>query len=321
LNSHVCDFQEKRILLFSTPVLILGFRRPDNILKIIEAIRPNRPRVIFFAVDGARKGRKDDLDLVIQTQLAIRSIDWSCDLKIRFRDENMGIRKAVPDALSWVLESNGEVIVIEDDAIPGPDLLVFIQSQLKLFRNDSNVAHVSGYNLVPPNEISSPRNLTRGSIYPESYLWGTWARAWNLYSDNIGDYKTVVRKMDLNKMEKVVWFLNFRMAHHDLIQTWAYRWMATMWRENMKCISPNVNLSTYVGSKDGTHTRRKSHVTELKISKIDEQLANLSRGVDLAADKWVSRKIFHASPHGVAAHAMAYAALGAIKLQRKIPRK
>jgi hypothetical protein len=307
-----------RIRLFSTPVLILGFRRPDNISKIIDAIRPNSPKVIFFSVDGPRKENRNDLELVMQTQLAIRGIDWDCDLKVRFREDNLGIRKAVPDAVSWALESNSEVIVIEDDAVPGPDLLMFMQNQLKLYRNDLNVAHVSGYNLAPLHEISVPRNLTRGSIYPESYLWGTWARAWNLYSDNIGDYGAVVRKMNINKIEKLTWFLNFRMAHRDLIQSWAYRWIASMWRGNKICISPNMNLTTHIGSKDGTHTRRKSQVNELWISSIEEFETNISSDVDYAADKWISHSIFHASPRGLIGNAIAYLALAAIKLQRKI---
>lgn len=304
--------------MFSTPILILGFRRPDNISKIIDAIRPNRPQIIFFSVDGPRKDKKNDHELVMQTQLAIKSIDWDCDLKLRFREDNLGIRKAVPDAVSWALESNNEVIVIEDDAIPGPDLLVFMQNQLRSLRNDLNVAHVSGYNLVPLHKISLPRNLTRGSIYPESYLWGTWARAWTMYDDDIEDYRSIVQKMNFSQVEKLTWRINFRMASKDLIQSWAYRWIASMWRENKECISPNMNLTTYIGSEDGTHTRRKSQITELKVSKIDERVTNVSGDVDHAADKWISHKIFHASPSGLVIHAMAYVALAAIKLQKKI---
>lgn len=305
-------------ILETSPILILGFRRPENIGKIIDAIRPNYPRKIYFAVDGPRKGKKGELELVIQTQLAINSIDWECDLQIRFRDQNLGIRKAVPDAVSWVLESNNEVIVIEDDAIPGPDLLVFMQNQLESLRNDLNVAHVSGYNLVPLHEISVPSNLTRGSIYPESYLWGTWVRAWTMYNDDIEDYRSIVQKMNFSRFEKLIWRINFRMANKDLIQSWAYRWIASMWRENKICISPNMNLTTYVGTEDGTHTVRKSQVTELKVSKIDEWVTNVSGEVDHTADKWISHKIFHASPLGLIVHVAAYVALVAIKLQRKI---
>ena len=184
------------VILFETPVLILGFRRPANITRIIDAIRPSTPQKIFFAVDGPRSGKTEELTLVLQTQKAIKSIDWECDVRVRFRDQNLGIRKAVPDAVSWVLDSNSEVIVIEDDAIPGPDLLDFMKNQLENFRDDSSVAHVSGYNLVPREKLSRPTDLIRRSIYPESYLWGTWARAWTIYSDNVDDYRSIVQEMN-----------------------------------------------------------------------------------------------------------------------------
>ena len=305
--------REGSILDFS-PILILGFRRPENIGKIIDAIRPNNPRRIYFAVDGPRKGKKGELELVIQTQLAINSIDWECDLQIRFRDQNLGIRKAVPDAVSWVLESNEEVIVIEDDAIPGPDLLEFMQNQLEAFRDDANVAHISGYNLVPVDKILQPNFLTRKSIYPESYLWGTWAKDWALYKDDINDYGSIVQKMNLNNVEKFIWRINFRMANRDLVQSWAYRWIAAMWRENKVCISPNVNLTSYIGSKDGTHTRRKSHITELEISRIDHHDISTSIEIDLVSEAWISRKIFHASALGLFVHGLSFVALKFKKL-------
>ena len=297
------------VSLFETPVLILGFRRPANIAKIIDAIRPNSPKIIFFAVDGPRPGKTEDETLVLQTQKAIENIDWECEVRVRFRDQNLGIRKAVPDAVSWALESSSEVIVIEDDAIPGPDLLEFMRNQLEKFREDTRVAHVSGYNLVPDEELSNTSDLIRLSIYPESYLWGTWAESWKMYKDDIDDYGSIVRNMSFNRVEEIVWRINFRMAQKDLIQSWAYRWIASMWRENKVCISPNVNLTTYVGSQDGTHTRRKSRVVEIEVATTAAQIESTSAVSDSKADKWISQSVFHSSLTGLVIQYLAYAAL------------
>ena len=300
------------VILFETPVLILGFRRPANITRIIDAIRPNAPQLIFFAVDGPRPENEEDKNLVLQSQKAIENIDWKCEVRVRFRDQNLGIRKAVPDAVTWALESNSEVIVIEDDAIPGPDLLEYMSNQLEKFRDDSGVAHVSGYNLVPTEKLSDASNPIRLSIYPESYLWGTWAESWKMYEDNIDDYGSIVRKMSFNRVEKIIWRINFRMAQKDLIQSWAYRWIASMWRENKVCISPNVNLTTYVGSQDGTHTRRKSRVVELEVMDADAITWSSFTRIDELADKWISRKIFHSNPSGLCMHFLTYIALWAL---------
>ena len=300
------------MILFITPILILGFRRPANINRIIDAIRSDAPKLIYFAVDGPRLGKAEEDNLVLQTQKAIENIDWECEVRVRFRDQNLGIRKAVPDAVSWALESSSEVIVIEDDAIPGPDLLEFMRNQLEKFRDDTCVAHVSGYNLVPDEKLSNASDLVRLSIYPESYLWGTWAESWKMYNDSIDDYGSIVRKMSFNRAEKVIWRINFRMAQNELIQSWAYRWIASMWRENKVCISPNVNLTTYVGSQDGTHTRRKSRVVELEVMDADARKWSSFTRIDELADKWISRKIFHSNPSGLCMHFLTYIALWAL---------
>jgi hypothetical protein len=297
------------MILFTTPILILGFRRPANIARIIDAIRPDTPKIIFFAVDGPRTGKTEDETLVLQTQKAIENIDWECQVSVRFRDQNLGIRKAVPDAVTWALESSSEVIVIEDDAIPGPDLLEYMSNQLEKFREDTRVAHVSGYNLVPDEELSNTSDLIRFSIYPESYLWGTWAESWKMYKDDFDDYGSIVRKMSFNRVEEFIWRINFRMAQKDLIQSWAYRWIASMWRENKVCISPNINLTTYVGRQDGTHTRRKSRVVEIGVATNVAQIKSTSAILDRKADKWISQSVFHSSLTGLVIQCLAYAAL------------
>jgi hypothetical protein len=301
------------MILFTTPILILGFRRPANITRIIDAIRPDTPKFIFFAVDGPRTGRTEEETLVLQTQKAIENIDWECEVRVRFREQNLGIRKAVPDAVSWALESSSEVIVVEDDAIPGPDLLEFMRNQLEKFREDTRVAHVSGYNLVPNEELSNASDLIRLSIYPESYLWGTWAESWKIYKDIIDDYGPIIRNMRFNRVEEIIWRINFRMAQKDLIQSWAYRWIASMWRENKVCISPNVNLTTYVGSQDGTHTRRKSRVVEIEVATTAAQIESMSAALDRKADKWISRSVFKSSLIGSFNHCLAYCALSVLK--------
>jgi hypothetical protein len=305
------------VRLFETPVLILGFRRPANVTRIIDALRPDRPKLIFFAVDGPRTGKAEEKTLVLQTQKAIENIDWECDVRVRFRDQNLGIRKAVPDAVSWALESSSEVIVIEDDAIPGPDLLEFMRNQLEKFREDTCVAHISGYNLVPHERLSIATDPIRLSIYPESYLWGTWADSWKMYQDNIDDYRSIVRNMSFSRVEKMIWLINFRMAQKDLIQSWAYRWIASMWRESKVCISPNVNLTTYVGNQDGTHTRRKSRVVELEVRPAAVQIESISVKFDWQADKWITKRIFHGNVRGLLNQSLAYLVLLVIKQLNK----
>ncbi len=300
------------------PILILGFKRPENIYEIIEAIRPQRPRKVYFAVDGPRAEKNSDLLLVAKTQSAIQSIDWDCEVKTRFREENLGLRRAIPDAVSWVLLNEESVIVVEDDAIPGPQVLNFMTSQLNEFEGDDSVFHVSGYNLVPVSDMSNPNSTIRMSRYPESYLWGTWSRSWKQYRDDLTGYQELVKQSDLNYKEKLIWRINFKMAELDLIHTWAYRWIFSMWVNEGLCISPNRNVSRYIGQVDGTHTKRKTKVKELPIASLNELNSSSCVGLDTRADFWISKNVFHANTRGVLEQIGAFLVLFTLGLFSKL---
>ena len=42
--------------MFETPILIIGWRRPNHIWQVIKAIKKVRPLYIYAAVDGPRVG-------------------------------------------------------------------------------------------------------------------------------------------------------------------------------------------------------------------------------------------------------------------------
>ena len=304
------------------PILILGFKRPENVIEIIEAIRPESPRKVYFAVDGPRANKPLDFLEVAKTQSAIHSIDWDCDVYTRFRETNLGLRRAIPDAVSWVLMNEDRLIVIEDDAIPGPQVLQFMSSQLNEFKDDNSVFHVSGYNLVPVNELTNPESTIRISRYPESYLWGSWSRAWKYYRDDLSGSKEFIKSSDLNYKEKIIWRLNFKMAELDLIHTWAYRWIYSMWINEGKCISPNRNLTNYVGQVDGTHTKRKTKVNELPIVHVDDLAYSSHADKDFRADTWISSNVFHANLLGLMEQVAAFLALFSIRFTQTLnPKK
>ena len=96
----------------SAPVLLLGFNRPEKMTQLINAIAHNEPRHVLIAVDGPRESRPNDRDLVQRTQATAALVNWSAKVDTRFRNENLGLRDAVVDAVSWATSEYGRVIVI-----------------------------------------------------------------------------------------------------------------------------------------------------------------------------------------------------------------
>jgi hypothetical protein len=286
----------------SAPVLLLAYNRPEKLSQLIQRIRVLRPSVLLVSVDGPKISKPGDKDLVLATQKIIQSIDWDVKIETRFREENIGLRLAVQDSVNWAISQYGKVIVIEDDAVPGPQLLDFFNFNLQKFADDQKVMHVSGYNVVPPQNLLSETG-SRFSRYPESFAWATWERAWKHYDENLtwGLESSVrdIAKITGSTTSALRWKLNFHDAAAGRIGSWAYRWISSMWSQNGTTVAPNRNLLSYSGFDEGTHTVRSPRWKDLPIENLSFSENDNLTIADLEADNWTGSSVFRENPWGI----------------------
>jgi len=285
------------------PVLLIGFNRPEHLAGTIRALALSRPDNVLVAIDGPRLGSPSDIELCSASQRCIEAITWPCRIETRFRTQNLGIRYAVVDAVNWAIDLFGRAIVLEDDAEPGPDAIPFADAMLKRYESEAHVGHINLYNLVPERYLTQPAQPARLSRYPESYAWATWQRAWQHYDDDLSSLVSRSSLEDLYEQPSTwgrrKWLRNLRDAHSARIDTWAYRWIASLWRHRLLCISPNRNLTRYTGQQSGTHTHRRQRWSELDISALPIETTGPPT-LDASADSWLARKIFRETPSGCA---------------------
>ena len=127
-----------------TPVLLLGYNRPIQMRGLIQSLAPVKPKLILLAVDGPRTYRANDVELVRQTQDLASEITWDAEIRTRYRDTNLGLRRAVVDAVTWANSEYGRVIVLEDDVRAGPQLLEYLNHNLNQHQENTKIAHVNG---------------------------------------------------------------------------------------------------------------------------------------------------------------------------------
>jgi hypothetical protein len=274
--------------------------------QLITALSSSKPPLVLIAVDGPRSHIPAESSLVRRTQEAAALISWPANVATRFRNHNLGLRSAVTDAVSWATSEYGSVIVLEDDCVPGPNFVPFAQSMLIRFKDEYQIGHINGYNLVAPNKLTTTASPIRLTRYPESYAWATWERAWKYY-DNDLDWATQCSVRDLQKFTNgyigaLRWKINFADAKSERIHTWAYRWLASMWANNLSIIAPNENLVRYDGHDAGTHTRRAARWTELDISETTSSYTYQNNDLpefDPLADQWIAKEIFHENIWGL----------------------
>ncbi len=305
-----------------TPLLILAYNRPDRVRGLIERLRPLAPQHLMVVVDGPKPGRPSDAERVKAVHSELEAIDWTTNVQTRLRPENVGLRRSVVDGVTWATSEYGQVVVIEEDVLVGPDFLPYIEFMLDQYRDEDRIAHISGYNVVPGAAMSNVRSHSRLTLYPESIAWATWDRAWAGYDDDLGwamdASVSEIAAITGSTASALRWKQNFRDAHADRISTWAYRWIASMWSKGLLTLSPNHNLVTYAGENDGTNTLMKQRWKELPLfdGPVDALLvADAER--DRIADEWVSRTVFGGTPAGVLKGTAISAALGLRKAQRQ----
>jgi len=288
----------------STPILLLAYNRADKFERLLESLRAVRADNLIVCVDGPKLQVPGDSERVAAVRALAESIDWTNKVELIFRPENLGLRANVVASVTHSTNTFGKVIVIEDDTVPGREMIPFLEAMLDRFADDTHIEHVSGYHLVPPQRSGVQGIGPRLSRYPESYAWATWQRAWVGYDDEL----TWAMNATVADLQRIVgsrvgalrWKQNFADAHAGRISTWAYRWLASMWSRDAWVLSPGVNLAHYAGHDDGTHTVLTPKWSELPL--FDGALADIVAGdplPDRKADEWIARMVFEENLYGL----------------------
>ena len=135
--------------MHSAPVLFLIFNRPDLTLRSFERIRAARPGQLFVAGDGPRPNVPGEADKVAAARRAVEDVDWPCDVRTLYREDNLGCARAVSSAIDWAFEKVDELIVLEDDCLPCPSIFLFCTELLERYSENDRVFVLSGDNFQP----------------------------------------------------------------------------------------------------------------------------------------------------------------------------
>jgi GR25 family glycosyltransferase involved in LPS biosynthesis len=251
---------------FQTPILIIGWRRPEHIKEVIDAVRNVLPTKIFVAVDGPRLGDEfeEERRLIEQTKAVIeKEIDWDCELKLNYQKHNLGCRVAVSTAITWFFEQVENGIILEDDCVPSDDFFRFASEMLDKYRENNRIMHITGSNFNRGRNFN--KNSYYFSIYNHMWGWATWKRAWKQYDFNesywveLKSINFLYRYLNSN-IEAKFWTKYFEEIFvHKTLDTWDYVWRLNIWTNNGLTITPNVNLVTNIGFDElATHGKNGS---------------------------------------------------------------
>lgn len=239
------------------PILIIGFNRPNLIIDLFNSLANVAPKRIYFAVDGPRFDNKMDRELVMKTQDALSAIKWKCEIHTLFRENNLGLKRAVIEAIDWIFQNESEAIILEDDCLPIEEFFHFCAEALEKFRFESKVMQISGNCFVPISDLNCHRFYF--STLNDIWGWATWKRSWELFEREIPNYNSRELKKKLKKYfpnrEISKWFTRYVTEASAIdSQVWSTQWTLTLINNHGYSLVPQTNLVRNVGfGEDATH--------------------------------------------------------------------
>lgn len=258
---------------YRTPILLLLYNRPETTEQVFAAIREVRPARLFVAADGPSTKRPDDLERCLKTRGVVARVDWDCEVRTLFREENLGCRKAISSAIHWFFEQAEAGIILEDDCLPSSSFFRYCDELLDMYRDCDEVMAVSGDNFQDGRCVTSDSYYF--SRYPHCWGWATWRRAWSKYDTDLKGWAEYQQSPSFDEIGATnpsfrgYWTRIFEKVKAGEIDSWAYVWTLSCWLNGGLTAIPRRNLVKNIGfGPDATHTKGAS--TRLSVMRAEE---------------------------------------------------
>lgn len=245
-----------------TPILFLVFNRPEKTAQVFEAIRNAKPERLYIAADGARANKAGEVVLCDETRSFVTQIDWPCQVKVKFRDQNLGCGKAVSSAISWFFDNEEAGIILEDDCLPHSDFFRFCSVLLEKYKDDDRVATIGGCDFFPDSfERKAPYFASK---YFQMWGWASWRRVWSTYDFSLDSidknaWDLILKSVHETDFEYRYWNHILGLMLNGGIDTWDFQMFFHAWKSKSIHLSPTKNLVTNIGyDNQATHTNFQS---------------------------------------------------------------
>ena len=256
----------------NTPILFLVFNRPETTQRVFEAIRAAHPLRLYVAADGPRPSHKADAQRCDKARKIATDVDWPCDVKVLFREQNLGCGPAVKSAIDWFFDNEEMGIIIEDDVVPCPSFYPFCEQLLHKYKTDTRIGMISGNNHAGYQPFTESYFFSK---YKMIWGWASWKRAWDVMDFELSWAESpyadmIIRNMGHGRASENYYQRILSALQKGKINTWDYHWFFSLAAQNLLCIFPKHNMVSNIGfSNDSTHTRgkpRRSYVEAQDIS-------------------------------------------------------
>jgi len=274
-------------------VLILAYRRAENIEMIAKNCIDYGLRNLFIHIDGAESSDPK----IFEDQKAINGFltelktQSNSHVQVLRSARNKGIAVSVITACDWVFSasSNKFIIVLEDDCIPTSEFFDFCLQYADYLQRPRNLI-LCGTNPSPIKEASVAPILSHYSL---TWGWMTsrenWSEIRHFYFIN------PIRALlsDLFSIRKVdcYWNAGYRRAIQGVTDVWDTVLVRSLRKQSFFALLPPSSLVSNIGDDQfATHTKPGSQWT-LSVSN-PRSVPFSEPKFDLSIDNWLEHNVF-----------------------------
>jgi hypothetical protein len=278
-------------------ILIVAFRRPNELVELVESLSGSGKKVYVY-VDF-------DENLSVENQEVIqfaKRLQTLGAVNCFINSKNVGVGRAVPTAINWSLETENNILVLEDDCELGEHALSYFSNTLELISGD--VVIVSGRSAWPEEGASACYSRLTLTNLPLTNGFLVSKQSWELISRSLENPKISSRYLiSVIKDPRRILVLNFFYSAcliNDRIdaKAWDCFIVFEMLVSNFFSVNPNLSAVTTRGIDDVasntklTNFESFEYIVKASSNKPSEVLDKGRSSIKLT-NRQVSKKIYN----------------------------
>lgn len=244
------------------PVVMFVYNRTDHFIKTYEALSKcpeSKFTSLFIFSDGAKNPENECK--VKEVRDTVRKIVKNTVFKeivLNESSENKGLARSVISGVTDVINKYGKVIVVEDDCVPSPYFLNYMNSALIYYKDDDNVGSIAGY--APPIKLPEYYKSDIFATYRScSWGWATWSNVWNKvdwelkYISEFYKDPKLIKKINSFGNDR---FLRLYRQTISNANSWSVKFGAHHIKEDLITIYPRYSYISNIGcDESGVHSK------------------------------------------------------------------
>ncbi|WP_083587758.1 hypothetical protein [Bradyrhizobium erythrophlei] len=200
-----------------------------------------------------------DAALVAQTREIAKATTGFASVEVIERQENFGLSCSIIGGVSEICGRFGRAIVLEDDVVPTPFFLGYVNDALDFYADDDRVISVGCHTFDSGFDLPETFFLD----IPDCWGWGVWQRSWLSFETNGLVLLNQIRSrnaqaiFDVDGVYPYTSMLEAQVRGEN--QSWAIRWYAQAFLSGKLVLYPRRSVTLNIGfDGSGTHGGERS---------------------------------------------------------------